>query len=37
MGADGIGLAQDREKWHAVVNVAMTLWVPQNAENFFTS
>jgi hypothetical protein len=25
---DWIGLAQDREKWRAVVNVAMNIWVP---------
>jgi hypothetical protein len=28
---DWIGLAQDRYKWRALVNVAMNLWVPQNA------
>ena len=37
MGVDSIGLTQDREKWQAIVNVAMNLWVPQNAQNFLTS
>jgi hypothetical protein len=27
-GADWIGLAQDRYKWRALVNVVMNLWVP---------
>jgi hypothetical protein len=25
---DWIGLAQDRKKWRALVNVVMNLWVP---------
>jgi len=32
-----IDLAQDRERWQALVNAAMNLWVPQNAGNFLTS
>jgi hypothetical protein len=27
-GVDWIGLAQDRDKWRAVVNAVMNLWVP---------
>jgi hypothetical protein len=30
-GVDWIGLAQDREKWRALVNTVMNLQVPQNA------
>jgi hypothetical protein len=28
---DWIGLAQDRYRWRALVNLVMNLWVPQNA------
>jgi hypothetical protein len=27
-GMDCIGLGQDRERWQALVNVVMNLWVP---------
>jgi hypothetical protein len=27
-GTDWIGLAQDRDKWRALVNVVMNLWAP---------
>jgi len=27
-GMDWIELAQDRDSWHTLVNVAMNLWVP---------
>jgi hypothetical protein len=27
-GVDWIGLAQNRDKWRALVNAVMTLWVP---------
>jgi hypothetical protein len=27
-GVNWIGLAQDKYKWRALVNVVMTLWVP---------
>jgi hypothetical protein len=36
-GMDGIHLAQDRDRWLALVNVAMNLRVPRNAENSLTS
>jgi hypothetical protein len=36
-GMDWIELAQDRDRWHAVVNPAMNLRVPKNAGNFSTS
>jgi len=34
---DWIDLAEDRDRWRAVVNVAMDLRVPYNAGNFLTS
>jgi hypothetical protein len=34
---DWIHLAQDRDRWRALVNTAMNLQVPQNAGNFLTS
>jgi len=36
-GMDWIKLAQDRDRWRALVNVVMNLQVPQNSENFLTS
>jgi hypothetical protein len=30
-GVDWIALAQDRDKWRALVNAVMNLQVPQNA------
>jgi hypothetical protein len=27
-GVDWIGLAQDRDRWRALVNAVMNLWVP---------
>jgi len=36
-GIDWIDLYQDRDRWQALVNVAMSLWVPQNVGNFLTS
>ena len=34
---DWIKLAQDRDRWQALVNVLMNLWVPLNVENFLIS
>jgi hypothetical protein len=35
-GVDWIHLAQDRDSWRYLVNMAMNLWVPYKADNFFT-
>jgi hypothetical protein len=36
-GVDWINLVQDRDRWWALVNAAINLQVPQNAENFLVS
>ena len=36
-GMDGIHMAQDRDRWLALVNVAMNLRVQRNVENSLTS
>ena len=36
-GMDGIGLAQDRDRWWALVNAVMNLHVSLDAGNFLTS
>ena len=32
-----IDLAEDRDRWWALVNSVMNLWVPQDVGNFLTS
>ena len=36
-GMDWIQLAQERDRWRALVNTVMYLRVPYNAKNFLTS
>jgi hypothetical protein len=36
-GIDWIDLAQDRDRWQALVNTEMNLWVPLNVGYFLSS
>jgi hypothetical protein len=36
-GMDWIALAQDRDRWRALLNAALCLRVPQNAGDLMTS
>jgi len=31
---DWMDLAQDRDRWRALINGVMNLWIPKNAEYF---
>jgi len=35
-GMDWIDLAENKDRWRALLNVVMNLWVPQNLGNFLT-
>ena len=36
-GTDWIDLAEDMERWQALVNAVVNLWFPYSAGNFLTS
>ena len=36
-GMDWIDVAQDRDRWRALVNAVMNLWVPENMGYVLTS
>jgi len=35
-GVGRINVAQDRDRWRAVVNLIINLWVPKNVGNFWS-
>jgi CRISPR/Cas system-associated protein Cas7 (RAMP superfamily) len=37
VGMDWIDLAQDRDRWQALLNAVMNLWVRKNVGNFLIS
>jgi len=37
VGRDWVDVAQDGDRWLALVNAVMILWVPSNLGNFLTS
>jgi len=36
-GMDWIDVAQDKDRWLALLSAVMNVWAPQNAGNFETS
>jgi hypothetical protein len=36
-GRNCIELAEERDRWRALMNAVMNLWIPQYARNFLTS
>ena len=36
-GMDWIDLAQDRDRWEALMNLVINILVPQSVENFLSS
>ena len=34
VGVDWIELAEDRDRWRALVSAVMNIWIPQNAGEF---